>query len=354
MSNIAEQAEAALGKPAKGDRQLRPEIHAQSLPAEAAALKTVLTAPGLQDLIAQYRHFSDLAADYQKAYKWKAWTSAIATFLAIVFGCGLILEVSEAAPQIVIQTATVIQAVLVVTSFLFALYVAFTKPFDLWMQMRGEAENARLALFNKVLEAREAPGGAKANELPLLPLQLEYLRRYLLDIERNYYKLRGAEHLKASRTARNWRIAAFVVVILAMIFPVAWALQGKEWIPAFLQAIAVKLPTRTIPAEHILLAVTVIASGLQGMLSSFAFISLDDRNAARYIATSANLEDLADNPLKEARAGAAAGDRSAVLKFSALLQQEISAEHREWIALRKVVPNLSLQQLATERLPKLQ
>jgi hypothetical protein len=353
MSDVTGKAIEALGSATATDRQLRPEIHAQSLPPEAGALKRVLTAPALQEIIQKYTTFSKQAADYQNRYKWKAKSAAIATFLAILFGCTLFLMLSQPVPPIVSRTATVVQAVLVVISFVLSLIVAFTKPFKAWMEARGEAENARLDLFAEVLKAQTAPGGATANELPLLPLQLEYVRRYLLDIERNYYRDRGNEHLAASRTARNWRIVAFLIFLVSILFPISWALQGIAWIPDFLQTLVSQMPAHTQLGEQLVLTVSIVVSALQGLLAAYAVISLDDRNAARYLVASDNLEDLAQQPLADARARAASGDRSGVLEFTALLVQEISSEHREWIALRKVAPALRLDQLASLRLPKL-
>jgi hypothetical protein len=62
---------------------------------------------------------------------------------------------------------------------------------------------------------------------------------------------------------------------------------------------------------------------------------------------------LAGQPLAEARQRAAAGDRARVLAFVALAQQEISSEHHEWVTLRKVAPDLSLDCLVSVRLPRL-
>jgi hypothetical protein len=43
------------------------------------------------------------------------------------------------------------------------------------MEARAEVELARLALFDQVMEAREE---AQPAELPLMPLKIEYYRRY--------------------------------------------------------------------------------------------------------------------------------------------------------------------------------
>jgi hypothetical protein len=44
--------------------------------------------------------------------------------------------------------------------------------------------------------------------------------------------------------------------------------------------------------------------------------------------------------------------REKVLAFAALVQSQISSEHREWIALRKIAPDLGLDRLMSLRLPR--
>jgi len=53
----------------------------------------------------------------------------------------------------------------------------------------------------------------------------------------------------------------------------------------------------------------------------------------------------------EGTPGQVGAAREAVLAFVALVQSQISSEHREWIALRKVAPDLALDRLKSLRLP---
>ncbi len=120
------------------------------------------------------------------------------------------------------------------------------------------------------------------------------------------------------------------------------------------------MPQENEEAQRIFLGLGIIAASLQGLLAAFAVISLDERNAARYRTTAENLDALAGRPLDEARAAAASlkdapekaeSAREQVLAFAALVQSQISSEHREWIALRKVAPELALDRLKGLRLP---
>jgi hypothetical protein len=352
MSDITQEAIAAIGSGEPGDWELRPETHAQTLPPEAGALKRVLANPAFLGLTEKYRHFDTQAARFQNRYKRHAKAAAIAGFLAIFFGCVLLLLTLRPVFLPLNRLVTVLQAALVVTSFLLTFLLTFTKPFNSWMEARGEAENARLHLFAEVLKAQEAKGDAQPGELPLLPLQLEYLRRYLHDTERAYYSKRGKQHQAASRKARNWRILAFFIVLVSMIFPAGWAMHGVTWLPAFLQEAASWIPPKSAIGEVYFLSVGIVASALQGLLAAYALISLDDRNAARYLVASENLEALSEQPLADARTLAASGNRSGVLDYAELLRREISSEHSEWIALRKIAPSLRLEELTSLRLLK--
>ncbi|GAG24293.1 unnamed protein product, partial [marine sediment metagenome] len=71
------------------------------------------------------------------------------------------------------------------------------------------------------------------------------------------------------------------------------------------------LTERTNDAEfrqHLLIAVNTIGAALQGFLAAFSLMNQDERNAARYAATSDNLEALATRPVDEARADAPEDD----------------------------------------------
>ena len=63
-------AEAAIGRDDQAsDWQLRPELHAAALPAEAGALKRVLERAELKDIVARYRTADTAAVLAQARYK---------------------------------------------------------------------------------------------------------------------------------------------------------------------------------------------------------------------------------------------------------------------------------------------
>jgi hypothetical protein len=350
MNSVTQAAADAIGGAEPRDWQLRPETHAAALQPPAAALRRILVRPEFEQMMEAYTAADDEALLAQKRYKRLAGTASLTSFLAVFIAGLLLLQPAGAgvSPRVLSGLAG-LQFVLIVTSFLASLILGYRKPFAAWMRRRAEAENARISLFKRVTAAEEE---VQPGELPLLPLQLEYFRRYQLDVQRLYYGQRGRQHARSFRRAAWWRIAALVLVVAAA-GPLVWSLLGQDWVPARLHHLLELMPPNTETAQRLFLCVGVIGGALQGLLASFAVMSHDERNAARYLDTSRNLDDLATRPLDEARDAAVLGDRERVLGFVALVHEQVSSEHREWIALRSVAPDLSLDRLRATALPKL-
>lgn len=350
MDASTQRAIAAIGADRPTDWQLKPELHAAELGAGAEPLEKILTQPELAAIIATFRSADEEAKKAQAFYKRLARLSAWTGFGAAMLGSLVLVAVAALPHALVLTIAAALQALLLFTSLGASLLIGSLRPFEAWMEKRAEAENARALLFNEVVTA---PAASDTEAGALLPLQLEYFRRYQLDVQRLYYHQRGAEHAAAARRAWWWRLFAFLLITAAA-FPVFWSVQDSMLLP-WLAA----LPHRTDLLQRTFLGLGILAAALQGLLAAYAVISLDERNAARYRSTAENLDALSARPLEEARRAAAEGGssdrheaaRERVLAFVALVQEQISAEHREWIALRKLAPDLALDRLKSLRLP---
>lgn len=351
MQPVTRQAIAAVGDDAPADWELDPQSHAEKLGAEAQALKPILLGPGLGRIIATYDEADRAAREAQQFYKRLARLSAWTGFGAALIGSLVLMSAFVIPLGLALTAAAAVQAALLLASLGSSLLIGSLQPFETWMLKRAEAENARISLFDHVMAAQAQ---SPAEEQRLLPLQLEYFRRFQLDVQRLYYRQRGEQHAAAARRAWRWRLVAFLLVTLAA-FPLIWSIQGSAWLPSFVAELASRMPERTEVAQRLFLGLGIVAASLQGLLASYAVMSLDERNAARYHSTAENLESLAGRPLEDARAAAAtagsAGAREQVLAFVALVHEQISSEHREWIALRKVAPDLALERLKSLRLP---
>lgn len=203
------------------------------------------------------------------------------------------------------------------------------------MQHRGTAEIYRVQLFDEVTQAQEP---LRENEFPLLPLQLEYFRRYQLDVQLAYYNGRGKQHARAAGRSKKWTLGSSLLTVLWALIAGAAAIhllsqQGVMDLPTWLQALQLE------KFERWIMALGVVASSLYAASASRSLMDLDARNASRYHTTSENLEHINKTLLEDTRLAATSGEREKVLGFIRLVQNQISSEHREWVMLREVAPD---------------
>lgn len=340
----------AIGPEQQSDWKLEPLSHARQLPPAAGALKRVLEHPDNAALMERF-----LAADREaikKQARYLGWSRRAfwCRFLSIVCGTVALLDVAQLLPAGVASVGLGLQYAFIAGALIVSLMLSVREPFEHWMQARAEAENARLDLFGKITSATEP---AQAGELPLLPLQLEYFRRYMLDAQRRYYRKRGEEHARAAGKTKLWQITVIGLTVLALAIATLGFVGGFAQIPmpqAMRDVIEASLTDR---GQIVMLAGGIVASALGDLTAALSLASLDRRNAARYLSNADNLDFLSAQYLAEARAAAAAGDRGKTLSFIDLVQGIISSEHREWIMLRDLAKDLTLERFAKMRVPGL-
>ena len=331
MTSTIERAQAAIGTDDDtADWQLTPEVHATSLPVEAAPLRRVLEQPELTQIVARFRAADAAAIAAQARYKRIGRTGLYAATLATLIGSVFLLPLEPWMTE-VRGAASALQIISLVIAFLAARLLALTRPFNAWMNKRAEAEIARVELFNQIVRADEM---SRTGELSLLSLKLEYFRRYQLDVQRRYYRGRGEQHAASLWRNNRWLSLSLSITVVSVLLVTLVALQmAAAWgVPVPTQIIAL---SGYFPPGHInriLLALGVIASALYGLGVARSLMDLDERNASRYLTTAENLDYVSSN-LTEARAAAAADDAGAVLAFIDRVQGLISSEHQEWILL---------------------
>ena len=348
MADVTQQALAAIGTDAPTDWKLEPRAHAARLPPEAGALRRVLERPEIAELIAAYERSDPAAGRWQKIYRRWSRLAFACRFGAIAVGAIALLFVAGTIAGPGLTLALSVEYALIVGSLVASFILAIRKPFEKWMQARGQAENARLDMFKFATEAEEAP---RADELPLLPLQLEYFRRYQLDVQRLYYHERGKEHANGALKIKAARWLATGLVAFAAI-PAGLGLLAT-WTPSLLPAALV--PAAELARSHgmhtLLLALGIITSALADLVAALSLANLDLRNSVRYLSNAKNLDFLSEEYLKTARTAAAAGDKNKVADFIELAQVYISSEHREWVLVRDLAQGLNLEHFAQLRLP---
>lgn len=351
MQEVTKQAVAAVGKSEpKKDWKLEPELHATLMSDKAGPLKRILARPEIREIIKNFVTNDRAAVRSRNLHKDLARWSVRFSLVAILIAAALIvLRTTNLRFDIDYRLVTAVQGFFLITSFSLSLLLAHLKPFETWQKARAAAEHHRQELFRSVVTSYE---DYRYNELPLLPLQLEYVRRFLLEEQQAYYRERGAQHASSARQATLLLWLATILVVIAAV-PIGLAMFGSNWtdwvntdeIPAWAK-------TEDF-AQRFFIGLSTAGAAFQGYLAAITLMNQDERNASRYTATYNNLKALSSLPLDEAREAAAAKRREDILTFLALIQEQISSEHREWVLLTSVAPTLSLGALQKSSLPRL-
>lgn len=349
MPTVREAAIRAIGSEGPKDMVLAPGAHASELPPTAGTLRRVLERPETDEIIARFEAADREALTAQSSYVRWSRRAFWFRFLSIAFGTVALLRAGH-----MIETGAAVgvglglQYTLIAAALLVTLWLAASQPFERWMRARATAENARLDLFNRVILATEPE---RPGELPLLPLKLEYFRRYQLDVQRLYFRDRARRHAVAAGQTRQWQFMALALTVLAL-GPAALGFLGAFaglQMPDYLHRIG-RLAFDDA-GRVIMLAIGIVGSALGDLTAALSLSRLDRRNAARYAANAQNLDFLAERYLEEARAAAASGESGPVRDFVDLVQGIISAEHREWMLLQDLAMEVSLEHLASLRVP---
>lgn len=173
-----------------------------------------------------------------------------------------------------------------------------------WMEARAKAEQHRLEYFKSLINVQET-------DVVLSQWQLEYFRRDQLDVQRNYFRIRGDAHTTSADRILNIStmavgIAAFTAaasVMLANAYGFSWAsLAG---------------------VGTIAVAVSAYATTQEG-------INQNRRNAERY-RQSEEILTLLRIRLHSVRAAVAAGNRAVLLEFVNAVHEQLSLENRQWL-----------------------
>lgn len=308
---MAFDAAAAVGGGRPDDYVLSPVTHATELQASAPELAALLTHSRLVELAGQYKEADAEALAAQQRFR--SWVTranravlATATGSALLMATGLLKNALGAATQpLLIALALVSIACGAFASM--ALYrIKEGRLLEDWMTARARAETHRLSYFTAVVDESADPVDARLEQL-----KLEYFRRYQLDLEIVFYRNRRSDHRASAE--RTLTIAAWSVLVAAVASGAAGILGAlaTEW--AALGALA------------------VLGTALQSFAAAREGVGQDRRNAERYERTLQALQSLRAR-LDDVRAAVASGSRSVLVEYVAAVQDQISLEHRQWLA----------------------
>jgi hypothetical protein len=137
--------------------------------------------------------------------------------------------------------------------------------------------------------------------IPLPLLQLEYFRRYQLDVQRTFYRRRGADRERAAGSMLTLRAIAVAGASFATgIGGLLGGSPGLEWVSVA--------------------GFAVVASALSAFASAKEAVSQDRRNMGRYRRTLEALESLSGK-LDDVHMAAAIGEREPLKRFIAAIHE---------------------------------
>lgn len=331
---------AAIGEGASDDFRLAPETHAAALPPEAGALARVLRRKTVEPLIQHFREADRAAIRAQARFKRFGVAIAWLRFLPVLVG-GLVLLASldvlgmkAALEPLAAQAGLGVDRALTAGVFLqFVLLFLATalnwimnagRFFEKWMRRRTDAETARLEYFYRIASAKEP---TEEGEQALLPLQLEYFRRYQLDVQRAFYRIRARQHAAQAGQSNRAATQSGLLTVIASIPVFYGAVEFAA--PGLLASFFELTPKNELP----FVVLGMVLASWASSRAEIARLNMHERNAARYMLVSEDLEKFAGDPLAAARAAAVAGERESVLFFVDTVQGVVSSENQEWIHL---------------------
>jgi len=304
-------AKAIIGEAQENDYILAPKDHAKALKSSAPALAEILEGEELVSAVKQYEKSDAGAKAAQKRFKTVATRANLAVFLTVVLGAALLaaaqLPKEKADPMLIGLTIAAFLSGALASMWLFQ--IRGGDLLERWMTARASAETMRLSYFLLIVNAQ--PSSGVVSSLPLPLLQLEYFRRYQLELQINYYGTRGKQHqASADRTLG-------IGMVAVLIGSLASALGG------FL-AVAIG------PKFAAIAALGPIAAGLSALASAKEALAQDRRNAERYGRTLTALQML-EGKIGDVRKVAAAGELPPVQAYVQTVQEQLSLEHRQWL-----------------------
>jgi hypothetical protein len=333
-------AQETIGDQAPDDYILRPEVHADQLPKEAGALARVLRSDEINGIVQKYRAADRRALQFQGIYKrFGRVAIGLQAFGTVVGALFIIVTFGESAGN----NLNMVELAAVLIAVMAGGLASAANSFNKWNEARANAEVARVEFFQRVVSAsaKESPG-----ELPILPLQLEYFRRYQLQIQEAYYRTRGAAHLSAHRVQQGLAVGLALFALSLLVVSADNAFDFYPYIREF------EFAQWFGDNRNNVFAGLVIAT-LSAAIGNWSLLSQNENNAKRYAATYANLEKIESDYLESAREAAETGNKEGVLSFVDSVNDLVSLEHRQWVYLQEVAAHPDIGPFGIIRVPKL-
>lgn len=300
-------AAATIGPDAPDDYLLKPTVHAQLYEESAPALSALLRRTAAKIAAEEFERADGIAIDAQRAFKRAAGQANVAALVTSCVSAVVLVAALLGAPGIVLLVFGGSGAVSGAYGAYLLQRVRQQHLLQRWMTGRAEAEEQRHRYFELVCLAEPTTEGPSPSSL-----QLEYFRRYQLDVQVVYYDSRQRHHQRAAdRTVTYAAGAAFVAALSTGLAGFLGAGEGANWAG--------------------LAALGILGTSLGTYAAVRDSIGQDARNAERFERTRMALRDISVR-LDDVRDAVATGNRAALTEFIAAVHEHLSVEHRQWLS----------------------
>jgi hypothetical protein len=208
-----------------------------------------------------------------------------------------------------------------------------------WQQQRAKAEALRREVFKRLLDHPATP---KSGSDPWdLLLRLEYFRRWQVELQRDYFKKRGAEHARTVRLT-SWLNGAAVVIFILLAFVLLSSVVGdydEQGMPSKLIRGPVLGMTSILGFatglnwDYWLLSFGALAVTTFAYYFLLGSLTAAKRNTPRFECMRENFDELLGERLKLARAGAARGEERSVRDYADRVHSVMALEINDWVRL---------------------
>ncbi len=303
---LINQCITAIGRGETDDYIIAPTRHAEQLAEKAPEMAAILNRSAVHVAARQFEEADAQAvmaqANFRKLTRRVRWAVLLVAALA-----GTLLVLGAILPDggtWLIRACALASVMAGAMGSMWLFRIRKGRLLEHWMTVRATAESRRLAFFEAVTEL-----GRETTATTTL-LQLEYFRRYQLDVQVAYYGKRGDQHRAAAD--RILTLGSWAVLISSAATLAAGALAHQR------------------PLLAILAGLAVIGTALSSFVSAQESVNQDTRTAERYQRTRIVLQKL-ESRLDAVRQAMIRQHNNALPAFVDAVHEQLSLEHRQWL-----------------------
>ena len=303
-----------IGEGKADDYVIFPVSHAKQFGGKAPDLAAILKSSEVIALAEKYEKENKDALETQNRFKC-TFSGANITVLITSILIAFILATGTVAPFLPPSLNKPLLVVFclgsIVTGALASRYLFLIKEGHLledWMTRRASAETNRLDYFGAIITSSASSTVHVGVSVELL--KLEYFRRFQLDVQRAYYRVRGENHREEAAKTLSYS---------------SWAAVGATIATGFAGVLGV------IDARFLIIAATgSIFTGISSFTAMREAVHQDRRNSERYERTSRVLDDLYKR-LDDVRKAVYLSGTKPLRDFVEAVHEQLSLEHRQWL-----------------------